>query len=75
MRFDEKTIKKIIEENKEYFEALEQYDKTREIDIGRARIYLTLSRKLLRRLRNLRERTGKPISRIIEEGLNELLSE
>ena len=75
MRYDKKTIKKIIKENKEYFEALAQYDETREIDIGRTRIYLTLSRKLLRKLRNIREKTGRPISRIIEESLNELLSE
>ncbi len=67
MRFDEKTILKILEENKEYFEALERYDRTRELDIGRARLYITLSKKLLRKLKGIKQKTGKPISRIIEE--------
>jgi hypothetical protein len=70
MRFDEKAIHKIIEENKEYFDALEHYDRTRELDIGRARLYVTLSKKLLRKLQELRKKTGKPISRIIEEALS-----
>ena len=70
MRFDEKFIKKIIEENKEYFDALERYDRTREFDIGRARLYITLNKKLLLKLKELKQKTGKPISRIIEEAFS-----
>lgn len=58
---------KIIKKYKEMFEALENYDKTRELPFQRKRIDLTLSVRTLNKLKKLREKTGKPISRIIEE--------
>jgi len=67
MRFDEKTIKRIIRENKESFEMLEQYDKTLELPFHRKRIDITLSVRTLNKLKKLKEKTGKPISRIIDE--------
>lgn len=69
MRLNEKTIRKIIAKNRVYFEALERYDRTREIDIGRARVDITLDKKVIRKLKELREKTGTPISRIIEEAV------
>ncbi len=67
MQLDEKRIKKIIEENKEAFKILEEYDKTRELPFQRKRIDITLSVRAIRKLKELKEKTGKPISRIIEE--------
>jgi len=60
-------IKKILKENKESFEILENYDKTRELPFQRKRIDLTLSVTTINKLKKLKEKTGKPISRIIEE--------
>lgn len=57
---------KIIEKYKEMFEALENYDKTRELPFQRKRIDLTLSVRTINKLKEMKNRTGKPISRIIE---------
>ena len=59
--------KKILEKYKDVFEALENYDKTRELPFQRKRIYLTLSARTLSKLKSLRKKTGKPISRLVEE--------
>ena len=67
MRSDE--IKKIMKKYKKDFEDMEKYDQTRELPFQRKRIYITLSVKTLKKLKELREKTGKPISRIIEECL------
>ena len=67
MQFDKKTIKRIIRKNKEAFEILEEYDKTHELPFQRKRIDVTLSVETINKLKKIRERTGKPISRIIEE--------
>ncbi len=67
MQFDKKTIKRIMKENKEAFEMLENYDKTHELPFQRKRIDVTLSVETINKLKKLREKTGKPISRIIEE--------
>jgi phosphoribosyl-ATP pyrophosphohydrolase len=70
MRLDNKIIKKIVEENREVFEALENYDKTRELPSQRKRIDVTLSISTINKLRKLSEKTHKPVSRIIEERIN-----
>ena len=69
MPLDKKFINKIIKEYKELFETLEEYDKTREWPIGRERIDITLSRRTIRKLRELKNKSGKPISRIVEEAV------
>lgn len=50
---EQKEIKRILKKYKEMFEALETYDETGKL------------RKL--KCKKLREKTGKPISRLIEE--------
>ena len=69
MPLNKKTIKKMMKENKEVFEALEKYDKTREWPIGRTRIDVTLDKRVIEKLKLLRKKTGKPISHIIEEAV------
>jgi len=63
----QKQINKIMKKYKDVFETLENYDKTRELPFQRKRIDVTLSIETINKLKNIREKTGKPISRIIEE--------
>ena len=63
-------IKKILKKYKEVFEALENYDKTRELPFQRKRIDITLSVRTINKLNRLKEKTGKPISQIIEEKIS-----
>ncbi len=58
---------KILKKYSEMFKALEQYDKTHELPFQRKRIDITLSVGAINKLKALREKSGKPISRIIEE--------
>jgi hypothetical protein len=64
---NKKQMNKILKENKDIFNILENYDETRELPFQRKRIYLTLAVATLNKLKKLKEQTGKPISRIIEE--------
>ncbi len=65
MRLDE--IKKILKKYKDVFDALENYDKTRELPSQRKRIDITLSVATINKLKKIKEKTGRPISQIIEE--------
>jgi len=67
MRFDEKTIKKMMNKYKDSFDMLEEYDKTHELPFQRKRIDVTLSVRTINKLKKLKEESGKPISRLIEE--------
>ncbi len=60
-------INKILKKYKDVFEALENYDKTRELPFQRKRIDVTLSVETINKLKKIKQKTGKPISRIIEE--------
>jgi len=60
-------INKILRENKDLFDALAKYDETMELDFQRKKINLTLSVATINKLKRLKEKTGKSISRIIEE--------
>ena len=57
----------ILEKYKDIFETLENYDKTGELPFQRKRIDITLSVETINKLKKIRKKTGKPISRIIEE--------
>ena len=72
MRLNKKLYNKIMKEGKEVFEMLENYDKTREWPIGRKRIDITLDKRVIQRLKQIKERTGKPVSRIIEEAISKV---
>jgi hypothetical protein len=63
-------IKKIMKKYKKEFEILENYDKTRELPFQRKRIDITLSIETIKKLKAIKEKTGKPISQIIEERLS-----
>ena len=69
MPLTKKQHEKIMKQGKELFEIFEVYDKTREWPIGRERLDLTLSKSVIKKLKDLKEKTGKPVSRIIEEAV------
>ena len=71
MRLDE--IKKILKKYKDVFDALENYDKTRELPSQRKRIDITLSVATINKLKKIKEKTGRPISQIIEEKIWEYI--
>ena len=60
-------IKRILRKYKDVFDALEEYDRTRELTFQRKRIDITLSVGTINKLKELRDKTGKPISQLIEE--------
>jgi hypothetical protein len=64
---NKKQIETILKKNKKLFEILENYDNTRELPFKRKKIYLTLATSTINKLKKIKEETGKPISRIIEE--------
>lgn len=67
MQLNKRTINRILKKNKKAFEMLENYDKTRELPFQRKRIDITLSIETINKLKQIKKKTGKPISRIIEE--------
>jgi DNA-binding sugar fermentation-stimulating protein len=54
------------------FYELEHYDRTREKLWGRSRIDITLHQRVIRKLRALSKKKGKPLSHIIEEAVSKL---
>lgn len=67
MQLTNQKIKEIMIKHKDAFEMLEQYDKTRELPFQRKRIDVTLSVRVINNLKEIRKKTGKPLSRIIED--------
>jgi len=69
MHLNNKKIKKIFEKYKKDFIELEHYDRTREILWARKRIDITLQQRIIKKLKEISIKTGKPVSRIIEESI------
>lgn len=67
MQLTERKINEIMKKNKDVFVILENYDKTHELPFHRKRIDVTLSVSAINELKKLKEKTGKPISQLIEE--------
>ena len=69
MQLNNKEIKRIFSKYKQSFIEMEHYDRTREILWGRKRIDITLQQRVINKLKEISKRTGKPVSRIIEEAV------
>jgi hypothetical protein len=69
MQFTEEKIHTLKKKYAHLLEALEMYDETREWPIGKDRVDITLSRKIIRKLKEMKEKTGKSVSQIIEEAV------
>ena len=63
-------MKYLLRKYRRAFEALEEYDNSRKLPADRVRVDITLARRTLEKLRRLKQRTGKAISRIVEEAVN-----
>ena len=72
MHFDKHRISRILHTYKDVFDTLEQYDKTREWPLGRTRLDITLSKRTIKKLKELKEKRKKPISHLIEEAVERL---
>ena len=59
----------ILRKYHDLFAALEGYDRTRQLPSDRVRVDLTLSRRVVEQLRQLREKTGTAVSRIVEDAV------
>ncbi len=66
-KMNQKQINQILKKYKNEFDILAKYDETRELPFQRKRIDLTLSVRTINKLKKLKQKTGKPISRIVEE--------
>ena len=64
---NKKQMQKILKDNKYVFDTLENYDKTRELPFQRKRIDITLSVRTINKLKNIKNKTNKSISQIIED--------
>ena len=60
-------IKRILKKYHGLFQALKNYDNTREMPFHRKRLDITLSVKTINKLKDIKKKTGKFISQIIEE--------
>ena len=69
MQLNNKEIKRIFGKHKQSFIEMEHYDKTREILWARKRIDITLQQRVINKLKEESARTGKPVSKIIEDAL------
>ena len=72
MRLNNKEIRRIFGKYKQNFIEMENYDRTREILWARKRIDITLQQRVINKLKEISERTGKPVSRIIEEAVTNI---
>tara|TARA_Y100000034_G_C6642545_1_gene280926 strand:+ start:37 stop:255 length:219 start_codon:yes stop_codon:yes gene_type:complete len=69
MVLNDKEINRLKTKHKQSLKEMEHYDDTFEKLWGRERVDLTLDKKVIIKLRKMRERTGKPISRIVEDAV------
>jgi hypothetical protein len=69
MVLEQKQINRIMKKYKDVFETLENYDKTRELPFQKKRVDITLSVATINKLKELKQKTGKSVSQIIEESV------
>ncbi len=72
MPLSEQEIQRIFRKYKEVFEEMEHYGRTREKLWERKRIDITLKGKVIKKLKEISQKTGKPVSHIIEEAVENL---
>ncbi|HIJ13596.1 TPA: ribbon-helix-helix domain-containing protein [Candidatus Woesearchaeota archaeon] len=72
MSFTEQEIQRIFKKYKEVFEEMEHYDQTLEKLWKKKRIDVTLTLRLIKKLKQLGKQTGKPVSHILEEAVEKM---
>ena len=73
MSFTEQEIQRIFKKYKEVFEEMEHYDQTSEKLWEKKRLDITLTHRLIKKLKAISKQTGKPVSHIIEAAVEKLL--
>lgn len=64
-------IKRIMKENEKYAKMLEEYDRTGEFPLEKIRRSFTLKRMTVNRLKDMSKRSGKSMSDIIDDIIEE----
>ena len=64
--------KYLLEKYSAVFDELEHYDQTREKLWEKKRIDITLTHRLIKKLKALSKQTGKPVSHLIEDAVARL---
>lgn len=72
MQSNEDKIQCILKKHKQAFEEMEHYDRTREKLWEKKRLDITLTHRLIKKLKALSKQTGKPVSHIVEEAVASL---
>ena len=72
MPLSEKEIQRIFKKYKKTFQEMEHYDQTREKLWEKKRIDITLTYRLIKKLKELSKEKGKPLSHIIEDAVERL---
>lgn len=72
MQSIEERMKRILKNYEQDFAEMALYDETREIMWGKKRIDITLTYRLIKKLKEISQKTGKPVSHIIEDILEKL---
>lgn len=67
MPFNEERMKRILKKYERDFAEMALYDETREILWAKKRLDITLTYRLIKKLKDISQKTGKPVSHIIEE--------
>jgi len=69
MVLNDKEINRLKKKYKNSLNEMEHYDNTFEKLWGRNRIDFTLDKKIIIKLKEMKEKTGKSMSRIVEEAI------
>ncbi len=65
-----KEIRDVLRENLKYTNLLEEYDETREFGLDKIRRSFTIRKSTYQRLKKMSEDSGKPMSALLDELLN-----
>ncbi len=74
MQLNEERINRILKKYKKDFAEMALYDETREILWAKKRIDITLTRRVIKKLKEMSKKIGKPVSHIIEESVQKSLN-
>ncbi|PIN93523.1 hypothetical protein COU54_02480 [Candidatus Pacearchaeota archaeon CG10_big_fil_rev_8_21_14_0_10_31_24] len=69
MQSNEDKVQYILKKYKDAFDEMQHYDETREKLWKKKRVDITLTHRLIKKLKEHSKKTGKPVSHIIEEAI------
>ncbi len=72
MVLNEERMHKILKKYKQDFDEMALYDETREKLWAKKRIDITLTGRVIKKLKELSKKQGKPVSHIIEEAVEKI---